>query len=313
MAVMDGSPGDPNQVSEVLVAIHGVNTTTGVSEAWNSMVGMVQVQPNLQPSGILQIPAVGEQWMVERSGAQYFLKSKTDYNDPNVLLGYDEGMTAIGNTLGPTYVSGSKVSLRGSETHLDSDTTFLGAYAIRVNPSTGLLQVRDASGTWNNVDTAPAPAAAAVSLKCIRYRLASGTANRTLNSGQNNQVVLLAQSGDSASGVCSMDSTGKLTFQRAGRYNIQLRLGTTSTGVVSGSVLAPNIARNSVSVAWVAYQQTGYIQGECLALGVDLAVGDYIGPGGYYQAGSGGASSVTLQDNNGNGTYNNELVITYIA
>lgn len=135
------STGDGNQ--RMVVIIRGVDLSAGVYSGWNRVSGTVPVFTRNLPGNILSVPAIGEQWVVARVGSQWVLEDKTDFQDSKTSIPKAEGMTVVGGT-GPTYLVGSDVELPPS--------VYLGDWELRLEPSTGALQVRQRGSTeWTAV------------------------------------------------------------------------------------------------------------------------------------------------------------------
>lgn len=122
-----------------IVAITHVNLDSNTYAGYHPQIGTFEIKSMVQPGGHITIPSVGEQWIVERLGNSWFLKSKTDWNDSRVTdFPNEEGMDVLGSGNGPTYLTGARVVL--------PQTVWLSGVEIRVNPDTYRIQYKDASG-----------------------------------------------------------------------------------------------------------------------------------------------------------------------
>jgi len=66
------------------------------------------------PVGGLHImPAIGEQWYVERLQGVWRLKNKIPFNDPTLTIERTQGQVKIGSGTGPVEVSGTQINLHG--------------------------------------------------------------------------------------------------------------------------------------------------------------------------------------------------------
>ena len=132
----------PNDAPQAMVVnITAIELTTLAFTGYNPATGSVPIAATLMPGAVFVIPAVGEQWLVEKVSGRWFLKAKTPFQDQRQMLEPREGMTAVGGT-GPTHVVGSEVHLPVS--------VFLGDWELRIEPSSGALQV-NVDGNWTTV------------------------------------------------------------------------------------------------------------------------------------------------------------------
>lgn len=116
-----------------VATISSVDLTNMVYSAFHPMNGTFPVYPSILPGGNFIIPAPGEQWVVVKYDFRWYLEHKLSFQDPRNLIPPKPGMTAVGST-GPTHVVGSEVDLPQS--------VFLGDWEMRLEPSSGTLQVR---------------------------------------------------------------------------------------------------------------------------------------------------------------------------
>lgn len=143
-------PFDPNQqLNRCLAAITAINLDTNTYAGYSKQVGQIEIRSAIQPGGHLTIPAVGEQWMLQKVSGVWYLQDKTDWLDARVsAIPNEEGLDVFGTMNGPTYLTGSRVELPSE--------VVLGGHRIRLNPATNVMETHDGS-TWIPVVPAPAP------------------------------------------------------------------------------------------------------------------------------------------------------------
>ena len=97
----------------VAVAIKSVNLEGQTAVGFAPSVGDVNISFKLMPGGIYSVPAIGEQWIVQRTGrSSWQLVTMMPYQDERLNMEPSEGMTAIGRS-GPTVIQGSSLRVPG--------------------------------------------------------------------------------------------------------------------------------------------------------------------------------------------------------
>lgn len=229
----------------MLVTIIRVDLRSRTCEAFSKLIVRdIIVRLNLFPSGLCVVPNVGEQWMVQKNGIDWYLEDKLDFNDARTSLPPEVGLTAIGTT-GPTYVMGSRVQL-ASETYVGSNRIHGGrsryyASATRAIPI-------------NTATLAPINTLAAGSLGGVVFDAA------------NNRVQVVEES------VVTVHARATLTTMAA---NTALRLALRQNGV---DVAANSLGVGATAVADVALEVSDALE---LEAGDTVALwATYGGPGG---------------------------------
>ena len=97
-----------------------------------------------QVGAISVVPAVGEQWYVNKQRGEWRLISRIPFQTDDQLRSPTQGQTQIGSS-GPTELNGSVVNI-------NSDTMTLNGVSYR-DSGTG-LQRQNADGTWSTISSA---------------------------------------------------------------------------------------------------------------------------------------------------------------
>ena len=122
----------PGNISNALVAITAINLDSNTYVGYHQQLGQIAIMSSLQPGGHISIPAVGEQWMVKKISGNWYLDTKTDWSDERTVA-----------------ITGDEVTVSGSPVTMPEEVT-LGKKRLRVNPSTGAVEVHDGTN-WVNV------------------------------------------------------------------------------------------------------------------------------------------------------------------
>lgn len=208
-------PEDQYSPSRCLVAIHAINLDTNTYGGYNPQMGMLPIRSMVQPGGHVTIPAVGEQWMVEKVAGEWVLYAKTDWNDARIAaIPNEEGLDVVGTMNGPTHLTGSSVTISGDPVTLPSEVA-LGTHKLRLDPDTGELQ------TWNGtawVSTIPDPVAETRDIPAI-FRI--GTNTGTTNNAAYTTLPLVFQEGNTA---YTVDGSGRIVLPYDGWYAVSALL-----------------------------------------------------------------------------------------
>ena len=154
----------PGNISNALVAITAINLDSNTYVGYHQQLGQIAIMSSLQPGGHISIPAVGEQWMVKKISGNWYLDTKTDWSDERtVAIPREEGLDVLGTMNGPTHLLGKNVGIKGDSVAITGDEVTvsgspvtmpeevtLGKKRLRVNPSTGAVEVHDGTN-WVNV------------------------------------------------------------------------------------------------------------------------------------------------------------------
>ena len=225
-------PEDQYSPSRCLVAIHAINLDTNTYGGYNPQMGMLPIRSMVQPGGHVTIPAVGEQWMVEKVAGEWVLYAKTDWNDARIAaIPNEEGLDVVGTMNGPTHLTGSSVTISGDPVTLPSEVA-LGTHKLRLDPDTGELQ------TWNGtawVSTIPDPVAETRDIPAI-FRISTNTG--VANTATYVTLPLVLQEGNND---YTVDGSGRIVLPYDGWYEV--------SALIRPSQWSP--APDSATTGWV--------------------------------------------------------------
>lgn len=252
-------PEDQYSPSRCLVAIHAINLDTNTYGGYNPQMGMLPIRSMVQPGGHVTIPAVGEQWMVEKVAGEWVLYAKTDWNDARIAaIPNQEGLDVVGTMNGPTHLTGSTVTISGDPVTLPSEVT-LGTYKLRLNPTTGALE-KEVGGGW--VSVIPTESAETRDVPAV-FKL--GTDTGVANNGTYVTLPLVRAEGNSD---YALDGTGRIILPYAGWYSV--------SALVRAATWSPALAE-STTTGWVSTKIERVIASPAstndMAMEVDVKVG----------------------------------------
>lgn len=124
----------------VAVAIKSVNLEAQTAVGYAPSGGDINISFGLMPGGIYNVPAIGEQWIVQRTGrSTWQLMTLMPYQDERLNLEPEEGMTAIGRS-GRTVVKGSSLEVPGD--------LYIGG--VKYTPASGGGTAPAGSNLWDS-------------------------------------------------------------------------------------------------------------------------------------------------------------------
>lgn len=106
-----------------VVAIESVSTTQWMATGITRYGSRISINLDFMWAGILIVPSLGEQWLVEKYLGSFVLVGRVGFQDERRLLDLNPGDTVLGHT-GKTYLFGEEVSIE-SEEGLTSDSVNL--------------------------------------------------------------------------------------------------------------------------------------------------------------------------------------------
>lgn len=286
MAVVNN---DPNP--RMLVAIREINLADNTYIGWNGNTGSVLVYGSVSPGGLRSVPALGEQWLVQKYGGTWFLDDRTNWQDPKFELPASEGLTVVGGS-GETHVIGERVDLP-AETYIGGTRYAAGSTPAPTTPTTPVVQKVQ---------------------KVHRYRIASGVGTRSVTPGQLTVIPVAARSEDDDAGVFALnqsgDATGTLTCLKAGRYRVSGKIAFLTTNTVANSRLDAAFMVNSSYAAYTTLYTSapGIMQVEATEW-ITLAVNDKLTMRALYTPAS-GTAAITLNESQ---PYHNQFTIEYLG
>lgn len=127
-----------NEVDRQPVAIQSVNTETREAMAITRVGTMIKIDCRYAVGESFIIPAVGEQWYIERYDAVWRLSTRIPFNDETLLIEAEEGQVSIGSQRGPLELNGDRINV-------NADLVMSGTH---YRSSAGELQKRDDDGSW---------------------------------------------------------------------------------------------------------------------------------------------------------------------
>ncbi|QZE10475.1 hypothetical protein SEA_SCOOBYDOOBYDOO_129 [Mycobacterium phage ScoobyDoobyDoo] len=133
-------------VDRQVVAVISVDPQTRVANCMTRVGTQIEVQCQYGVGEAFVIPAVGEQWYIERFDAIWRLYGRVPFNDETLLIEPEEGQVSIGTDKGPLELNGTEVRSRGPMIIADGKVlVFEGGHAYRDND--GSLEHRPADST----------------------------------------------------------------------------------------------------------------------------------------------------------------------
>lgn len=133
------------QLSQEPVAIISVDTSKKMAQGLTRVRAVINIDCTYPIGGLYVLPAVGDQWYVERLNDQHWkLVTRIPFNDNNTLIEPVPGQMIVGGT-GP-------VVLNGSHVDVPTGTINLGDAILRGEDSTFDYSV-DGGETWHTVGT----------------------------------------------------------------------------------------------------------------------------------------------------------------
>lgn len=123
------APNSTVQLSQEPVAIIAVDTGTRMAQGLTRVRVVVNIDCTYPLGGVYVLPAVGDQWYIERLNDRHWkLVTRIPFNDDNTLIEAVPGQMVIGGT-GPVVLNGSSLDVRG-DTHID------GSLSVGGDPAT---------------------------------------------------------------------------------------------------------------------------------------------------------------------------------
>jgi hypothetical protein len=129
------------------VAIIAIDPITRIAKALTRIRTEIEIDCRFPVGGMYVIPAIGDQWYVDRYDMLWRLHSRIPFNDNNILIEPQAGQMILGGT-GPLELNGSHVNVHG-DTNVNGN---LGVGSVTLRDEDGVLQQSpDGGATWEPV------------------------------------------------------------------------------------------------------------------------------------------------------------------
>ncbi|ASZ74707.1 minor tail protein [Mycobacterium phage Phabba] len=94
-------------------AIQSVNAEKREAMVLTRVGTMIKVECRYAVGEIFVVPAVGEQWFIERQNGTWRLSARIPFNDETLLIEPEEGQVSVGTDKGPLELNGSEIRAHG--------------------------------------------------------------------------------------------------------------------------------------------------------------------------------------------------------
>jgi hypothetical protein len=91
------------------VAIVGVDPASRTAVGATRIRTTVQINCAYATGDTITVPAVGEQWYVERFAQEWRLYGRIPFNDPTLAIEPEAGQVSVGSASGPLELNGTEI------------------------------------------------------------------------------------------------------------------------------------------------------------------------------------------------------------